>query len=285
MMKKVFQENNNNNNMEISIVTIFRDEAKYLKEWIEFHKLVGVDKFYLVNNNSKDNYMEILQPYINSGVVELSNIDVETNNNPNGVENEIIIATHFVRELNKIVKTSPEDWIIHVSTDEFIYPTTSDNIKDVLKNYNENVGEVLVNWVLFGNNKHYLKDDELLIEKLTKASQPNHVENLHVKFIVRPTSVLYVPSVHHTILKPGFIKVDALGNPNNFKLEYMTSTWVGNPLRINHYRLRDLSWTDKKLRIYELWGRHGFNDLIDKYNDVDDFTIQRFTDKLKLILN
>ncbi len=42
--------------MKISIISLFRDEAPYLKEWIEFHRLIGVDQFHLVNNNSTDNY-------------------------------------------------------------------------------------------------------------------------------------------------------------------------------------------------------------------------------------
>jgi hypothetical protein len=40
----------------LSICAIFKDEAPYLQEWIEFHRLLGVEKFYLYNNNSRDNF-------------------------------------------------------------------------------------------------------------------------------------------------------------------------------------------------------------------------------------
>ena len=30
---------------ELAIVAIFRDEAFYLKEWIEYHRMAGVDRF------------------------------------------------------------------------------------------------------------------------------------------------------------------------------------------------------------------------------------------------
>ena len=56
---------------ELSIGAIFQNEAPYLKEWIEFHKLVGVEHFYLFNNCSTDDYLAILQPYIESGEVDL----------------------------------------------------------------------------------------------------------------------------------------------------------------------------------------------------------------------
>ena len=60
--------------MKISIISQFRDEAKYLKEWIEFHLLVGVDDFYLTNHLSVDNYLEVLQPYIDKGIVKITDL-------------------------------------------------------------------------------------------------------------------------------------------------------------------------------------------------------------------
>lgn len=57
----------------LSIACMFHDEADYLKEWIEYHRLVGVQHFYLYNNNSSDHYSEVLAPYIESGIVDLTN--------------------------------------------------------------------------------------------------------------------------------------------------------------------------------------------------------------------
>ncbi len=31
----------------VSLCAIFKDEADYLKEWIEFHRIVGVEHFYM----------------------------------------------------------------------------------------------------------------------------------------------------------------------------------------------------------------------------------------------
>lgn len=54
---------------KLSFVAIVKNEAPYIIEWIEFHKLVGVDKFYIYDNESSDNLKELLQPYIKSGIV------------------------------------------------------------------------------------------------------------------------------------------------------------------------------------------------------------------------
>jgi hypothetical protein len=267
--------------MKVSIVSIFRDEAKYLKEWIEFHLLVGVDNFYLVNNNSSDNYYEILKDYIDKKIVTLYDLNIETTNNQPSRNNEEIIVSHWVSYLNDIVKKSNEDWVMHVSTDEFIYPTEVDNIKDVLINFEDNVGEISVNWTLFGNNNITLSKNDLLIEKLNKSSYPYHEHNYHVKPIFKPSSILNIPSVHFGSIKNGYIKVDANGNPNNFKTNYEVKERVLTPLHINHYRLRDLSWTQNKIKMYELWDRNDFLSLSNSYNDVENNNISRFINTLK----
>ncbi len=55
----------------LSIVSVFQDEAKFLPEWIEYHQEQGVEHFWLYNYKSKDDYEIILQPYIENGLVEL----------------------------------------------------------------------------------------------------------------------------------------------------------------------------------------------------------------------
>lgn len=50
-----------------SICAIFKDESLSIKEWIEYHKLIGVEHFYLYNNNSTDSSVSILQEYVEEG--------------------------------------------------------------------------------------------------------------------------------------------------------------------------------------------------------------------------
>jgi len=40
----------------VSICAIFKNEAPYLREWIEFHRIVGIDHFYMYNNRSDDDF-------------------------------------------------------------------------------------------------------------------------------------------------------------------------------------------------------------------------------------
>ena len=53
----------------LSVCAIFKNESKNLREWIEYHQLVGVDHFYLYENGSTDSFLKVLRPYINKKIV------------------------------------------------------------------------------------------------------------------------------------------------------------------------------------------------------------------------
>jgi hypothetical protein len=56
---------------DLAICACFKNEAHYLQEWIEYHRLIGVDHFYLFNNESEDAYQAILKKYISEGIVTI----------------------------------------------------------------------------------------------------------------------------------------------------------------------------------------------------------------------
>ena len=49
---------------DLAIVVIIKNEGKDIAEWIDYHIIAGVSKFYIYDNESTDNTKEILQPYI-----------------------------------------------------------------------------------------------------------------------------------------------------------------------------------------------------------------------------
>jgi hypothetical protein len=275
--------------MKISIISQFRDEAKYLKEWIEFHLLVGVDDFYLTNHLSADNYLEVLQPYINKGIVKITNLLKDVNVGENSFKNEQILLKHSMPIINKHIKESDSDWFIYLNVDEFLYPTKENNLKDILIKFDSNVGQIGVNWRLMGNSNYRLKDGELIIEKLTKCKFKDSKDiefdpQRHTKSLIRKESFINLPSVHYGIIKQNYLHVDALGNPKNIEPhKFITKTQVLDNLVINHYTFRDLEYTETKIAMYKFWGRKFEDEALYKnlYNDEDNFEILKFLPKLK----
>lgn len=122
----------------VSICAIFKNEAPYLKEWLEFNHLVGVEHFFMYNNNSEDNYQEILNSYIDKGWVTL----VQWPYNQKQMECYMDCIHKYSQETK---------WLGFIDIDEFIVPKTTDNVYDFLKDF-ENRGSVNIYWRLFGTS-------------------------------------------------------------------------------------------------------------------------------------
>ena len=56
----------------LSVCAIYKNEARYLAEWIEFHLLAGVEHFFLYDNDSTDDHREVLAPYMRAGLVTVT---------------------------------------------------------------------------------------------------------------------------------------------------------------------------------------------------------------------
>lgn len=123
----------------VSVCAIFRNEAPYLKEWIEFHRIIGVEHFYLYNNFSDDNYKEVLNPYINEGVVELTEWPVKQGQ---------------MKAYEDCYNKHKDDtkWIGYIDLDEFVVPVLMNNIYDFLKKFEKNRPAILIYWRLFGTS-------------------------------------------------------------------------------------------------------------------------------------
>ncbi|CAM9267501.1 unnamed protein product [Laminaria digitata] len=55
----------------LALCTMFKDEAPYLEEWLQYHWLLGVSKVYMYDNGSLDNSRALLKKYESSGFVHV----------------------------------------------------------------------------------------------------------------------------------------------------------------------------------------------------------------------
>lgn len=211
---------------ELAVCAIFKNEAPYLKEWIEYHKIVGVQHFYLYNHESTDNYQEVLDCYIADKTVELVNWN-EPNFQFSGQKKAYMDA---ITKVKGIVK-----WLAVIDIDEYLVPKLHDNLLDLLKDY-ENFGGLCVNWQMFGTSNVILKPGELLTEKLILKAPQDYHENLHIKSIVRPEHVVEPPHVHYFEYEKDYFQVNS--NKENFPKSQSSYVLV-DKIQINHYWTKD----------------------------------------------
>lgn len=259
----------------VAVCAIFQDEAPYLKEWIEYHRLVGVEHFILHNHQSSDNYKEILQPYIQAGVVELKELSEPALEI--GAFNKL-----QCRAYNETVERCKGQikWIAFIDIDEFLVPIQKRNLLDVLKDYEE-VGGLAVNWRIFGTSSlKCIPEGKLLIESLTRCTKAGYTLNRHIKTILRPERASHFINPHDALYKEGFFQV----NTDKMPFENRFCPYVrSNKLRINHYwtRAEDYFFS-KKIPRQKRWGGSPNPEiLLQEMNEEEDAEILRFVPALR----
>jgi hypothetical protein len=220
---------------ELAICAIFHNEDRFLKDWIEFHQAVGVEHFYLYNNQSTDNFREVLEPYIEKGVIDL--IDWEYSYD-NFLQWQIVQCNSYNDCLQKHKNESK--WIAFLETYEFLYSPIQKDLKNVLKDY-EKFDSIGVNCVYFGTSNIYELDPNISIIYQLIYRAPYDVTFPSVKNIVRPISVKRFVNSHFPLM------IAPLHHINENKEEFygpISKYHSINKLRINNYWIRDEKFFD-----------------------------------------
>ena len=134
----------------ISVACIIKNEGPYLKEWIEYHKLIGVEHFYVYDNESSDDTKDILKPYINSGIITYVYYP--------GRDRQDAAYLDACRKYGDETK-----WMAVIDLDEFIVLHKSKNLQEFMDEF-KNVSQVSLHWVFYGSSGFEKKPDGLVLE-------------------------------------------------------------------------------------------------------------------------
>ncbi len=191
MRRRLKKEKNRKFPQYLSLCAIVKNEAPYLPEWIEFYKLVGVEKFYIYDNESSDNTKEVLKPYIDAG-------DVVYTYQP-GQAQQVVAYNDAVKKYKNETK-----WLGFFDLDEFVMPLSTKTIPEFLKDYEEECG-VVIYWLVYGDNGYKTKTDGLVLERFTAHSEEGFGGNVLIKTIANPREIKEMV-VHHALYRGGFAK-------------------------------------------------------------------------------
>jgi vacuolar-type H+-ATPase subunit F/Vma7 len=208
---------------ELSVLAVAKNEAPYIKEWLEFHKLAGVEKFYIYDNESEDNLKEVLQPYIDKGEVEYTFFP--------GKAVQMKAYDHAVKRFRNETR-----WLAVIDIDEFIVPVSAEGITGVIKQIEQEYGKFVslaITCLAYGHNGHYHKPDGLIVKNFTKRQEEETIRN--IKSIVNPRSVLCFPDSHHAIHLFSQNRINENGKKvPKYSYEFISQSSLAK-IRINHY--------------------------------------------------
>ncbi|MFT2007608.1 glycosyltransferase family 92 protein [Pontibacter sp. 13R65] len=198
----------------LSLVIIVKDEDAYLKEFIEYYKILGVNHFYFYDNDSTIPVSKSLAGY-NKSLITINRIS--------GKARQMDAYKHYLSTYGKDSR-----WAGFIDLDEFIVPKTAYTLPDFLKAY-EYADAVGINWTLFGHNNHEVRPPGLVTENYTSRENK---QNIHIKSIVNPRKALFAANPHYIGMVEGSHYIDAKHFP-------ITSAFNENHsidlIQINHY--------------------------------------------------
>jgi glycosyl transferase family 92 len=199
----------------------YANHASYLQEWIEFHKLVGIERFYLYDNGSSDDHEEVLAPYVEEGTVVAHHWP--------GVGHERYAA----RDHCLATYGDEARWIAFFDDDEFLFSPSGKPVSAVLRDYEE-WPAVGVNSAVFLLSGHKKRPPGTVIENYTMRRPLNHRA---IKSIVDPKRTLQCESDHHFAYTSGHA-VDLAKQPVEGPRTEKYTQECETVLRINHYHTK-----------------------------------------------
>jgi hypothetical protein len=213
-----------NKKYKVSICSVFKNEDRYLKEWVEYHRLIGVDHFYLYNNVSRDRSAEVLQPYINEGLVTLFFLR-DRMPSPNQGED----ATHWVLStllpayecVAKYTALKDTEWLLFLDIDEFLVPVQTSHISEILDKYDKQPAMYIACDYFEASHIDVLSRRDLLIATTELIAEPSR----NIQMVMRKT--IFKPDQYTSFTWP----------PYNlqFKNEKFAKKINKNELKINKY--------------------------------------------------
>ena len=271
---------------KVSICAIFKNEAAYLREWIEYHKIVGIEHFYLYNNNSEDNYQEVLQPYIDDGFVTL----IQWPQN----QAQMQAYHHGIENFS-----DKSEWLTFIDIDEFIVPNITDTVYDFLKPFKKNRPVVIAYWKMFGTSGLKKRDVNGLVTQDMTVCWYKYTDIGKIFFNTAYTFDKFYKQngvLHHSMwgeyagkkLPPVniFNRICMFGK-NPIPCNIDPSCF---PLQINHYFTKTYDEYLKKCAKGDVYFTINPHDEAyfyqhEKYNQSIDYKIYKYMIKLKLALN
>ena len=181
-----------------AVCALFRNQARYLAEWVAYHTCIGVGHFYLYNDRSIDNFECALRPYIQNGTVTLFHTKMENAAGP-----QLRVYEHCLAMSKKI----DTRWTAFIDIDEFLYWDPKISMEALLDKFKD-FSALQLSWVHFVSERLQIFEEQaLVLETYTLREKLNRAKVVSRKSIVYARNVSKM-NVHHPNLIEGAFCTD-----------------------------------------------------------------------------
>lgn len=267
------------------IVANFKNEFKYLFEWIVFHNCQGATYFRLYDNNSDDESYELIK--ILQKFYKIEHIVWKT---PFSVSAQCQIYTQALRDLDGKV-----EFVSMIDIDEFVGITDLEtgNLSTFLSNLPQEVSAISMHQRMYASSFQEKFLPDLVISRFIRTAPLNSSEHYWTKVTCRTSKVNYFASPHSVRIFSGdYILPDkTLVKPEQTGIVEKLSD---SSFRFHHYIVKSKEEFFEKQKRWN-YGESTGNDLDDKqryhenyfysrekeYNSEIDLSFYKLSEKVK----
>ena len=203
---------------QVALCGIAKLENHYIREWVEYHKLLGFNKIFLYDNNDPDgeHFEEVLNDYILSGYVKV--IDARGKK-----DYQVEAYDDCYQKYNKDF-----DWFLFLDIDEFFTLRDYKTIQDYLAEQEDGFGNAITisyRWKYYDDNGLVKVENNNynVLTRFIKPAPPGP-EDLVTKYLVKTR----VPDLHingvHQLKKNASIIETSAEIKNTIDLTYRNGT-------------------------------------------------------------
>jgi GR25 family glycosyltransferase involved in LPS biosynthesis/predicted O-methyltransferase YrrM len=200
----------------LSIMAIFKNETMNLRVWIEHYLWQGVEHFYLIDNDSTDNPLDILQEYIDKGIITYY---FKPEKHQQSQHYRCVFDSENIKE-----KTN---WLCICDLDEFFFGTEKKLI-DTLIDFN-NYDVIYTNSFFYGSDNlidHPTDIRTAIVHR--QEDMKNGIKYIFKTSCINDSSEIWI----HWLVHPGSLQKKIL----------TTETTDNKKIRLNHYHIQSFEY-------------------------------------------
>lgn len=215
--------------MKVGIVSIQRNRAPWVHEWIAFHHLVGFSNFYVYAHNCTDGTSQRLAQLARTYPLKALAVNLAEN------QIQLKVYQHAYENFGHEC-----DWLAFLDGDEFLFPTAAGSIGEAMEEFAyQRVSALGVYWSCFGSSGHVEEPQGLIVKNFRRRPDCAFEANRHIKSIVRGRQSTTVGSNSHLFRTP-WGTVDEQGRAIDVGLTAHEPSYA--KFRINHYVCQSLQY-------------------------------------------
>ncbi|CAL9083435.1 unnamed protein product, partial [Musa acuminata var. zebrina] len=179
------------NRHTMCVCTMMRNQARFLPEWIIYHSLIGVERWFIYDNDSDDDIEQVIES------LGMSNYVVSRHLWPWVKTQEAGFAHCALRARGYC------EWVGFIDVDEFLYLPTNFTLHDVLQNYSSMpwIGELRTACYSFGpSGRKTTPSEGVMVGYTCRLGAPERHKSIVRPEVLNPS---LINVVHHFHLKEG----------------------------------------------------------------------------------